>query len=163
MALHCYGCPPDPSFCSQSLTFQKPSESVFGELAESEKQSGFVSVILQRMPMMIKRLNQASHEDTLFLLSQIRQTLKRLNYIRQHELFSSAQQGVSKYIELLKYPDPLVRYIAFDLLTLFRERFYEVSPMLGTAIQNETNPDTKVHMIWSIEKLVVGGTPFKWH
>lgn len=130
--------------------------SVFGIQPLPQNTSTFVAVIMHRMPTMIERLRQASLEETLLLISQIHNALKILDYIRQHELFQSAQQGLPVYIPLLKHTDARVRYLAFDLITRFEHAFYDTSAALTSAIKDESIPATKARMIWEIEHLISG-------
>lgn len=133
-------------------------DSMFGEVTQSQDQLEYVGVISRRLPLIIKRLDAASLEDTLFLLSQIHQILHKLDYVRQHELFAHAQQGLSSYIRLLKHNDARIRYMAFDIVIMLRERVYESYEALGAAIKNEVEPNTKARMIWVLEKILARNT-----
>lgn len=132
-------------------------DTLFPTSAQSPDQRRFVATIARRIPIMIARLTDASLEDTLFILSQIRQALRSTNYLYQHELFATAQQGFSEYKRLLDHEDARVRYLAFDLVATFRERFYESSESLRLSIKNESNSNTKKYMIEAIEHLLVPG------
>ncbi len=126
-------------------------DSLFPDVSQLDKPSDFIRVISERMPIMIEQLDNASLETMLFLLSQIRQPLRALDFRINYELERSAQTGVSTYIKLLKHDDNRVRFMAFDLLTKFHDKFFQCAESLGIAITAERDSDTKAQMIWAIE------------
>ncbi|MBE9479393.1 MAG: hypothetical protein IMY80_05455 [Chloroflexi bacterium] len=132
-------------------------DEVYPASTQAQDQSGFVAAISRRLPLMLEHLAEASREETLFILSQIRQALRRVDSLIQYEFFQTAHQGLSEYRRLLNYEDAHVRYLAFELVATFRENFYECSESLRRSIRNESDLDTKVRMIYAIEHLIVPG------
>lgn len=127
-------------------------DSVFD--VTSQGQAGFVSVFIHRIPAMLNRLAEATLDDTLFLLSQFRETLRRLDRLYQHGLFESVQQGLSVFAHLLKHDDARIRFFAFDLVATYPEHRHTYNDALGITIKNETDADTKARMIWATEHLI---------
>ena len=132
-------------------------DTVFPASPQVQGKRGFITAISRRLPVMIDRLTTARHEEALFILSQIRQALRSMDYLRNNEYFRSAEQGLTAYRRLLTHEDPRVRYLAFDLLTKFRQHFYEHSESLRLSIQNESDSNTKEKMVNAIENLIVPG------
>lgn len=116
---------------------------VFPAASQNQTPIRFLTMLANRMPAMIEQLENASLDDTLFLLSQIRQAVHRTGYIRNSDLFRAAQEGLPAYTRLLKHADPRVRFWAFDLAASFRERGLECSESLSQAIIEGTDPFTK--------------------
>ena len=141
---------------SGAVTVVIVPDSVFPAVSQPDDQIGFIATIAGRMSAMIEQLNGASLEDTLFLLSQIRQPLRFLDRLRNYELFQSAQQGLPTYTKLLKHGDARVRYTTFDLIATFQETFFEYGKALSLAIKSEIDSDTKARMIQAIESHIVG-------
>lgn len=119
-------------------------DSVFGESEEDSADTGFFSKIARRMPVMVERLAQASVNEILFLLTQIRQSLRKQHYLRQTDISLNAHQGLPVYIQLLKHDDTRVRYLTFDLIANLRDSQY--ANLLREAVSDESDPDIKVLM-----------------
>lgn len=129
-------------------------DSVFG--TKSQDGDGFVSVMSQRMPIIIEHLSSASYEDALFLLSQIRQALSSLYEVWRYDLYQIAHEGLPIFAQFLKHGDVRVRFLAFDLIAILRQGFYRYADVLGNAIEVETDTDTKAQMIWAIKEHIIG-------
>lgn len=82
--------------------------------------SGFVKAFSQRVPLTLEHLTKASLEDTLFLLSQIRQAQKLAQALHLNELSQRIQTGLTVYSQLVNHADARVRYMAADLIATFR-------------------------------------------
>jgi len=133
-------------------------DMIFPTTSQPQSHRGFIAVMSHRLPVMIERLPQASLQETLFILCQIRQPLQDLDYARRYEFefFQAAQQGLSIYLSLLNHEDSRVRYLAFDLIVTFRERLFESAEPLRLSIKRESDSNTKALMIKALEKLGLG-------
>ena len=130
-------------------------DAIFSATTQPLAQRGFVAHLVSRFPTMIERLAQASLDETQFILSQIRQALRQLDYFHEHDFFRAAQQGLASYLRLLTHDDVRVRFMAFDLVTLFRDGFYINAESILLSITNEPVSSTKALMIDALEKLIV--------
>lgn len=144
---------------SSSLPVLLLSDDAFPAVPPKSDQSDFYVVVAHRLPAMIASLADASTQNALFILSQIRQALRAAEdfeaYERQYAFFQTAQIGLPNYDRLLNHEDARVRYLAFDLVARFREAFFEQTEYLRNSIENEPEPTTKARMIDAIEHLVV--------
>lgn len=131
-------------------------DSMFGSSIHRQPQADFVDVMVQRFPIIIQRLDNALLSDTLFLLSQIRQVLKRFADLYPHTVHNSAETGMPTYQALFKHADSRVRFLAFDLVALFRNTSIETTPLLAASLAHEPDVDIKARMIWTIEPHVAG-------
>lgn len=125
-------------------------DSVFG-MADSSS-SRYLDVLSRRIPVMFRQLTDTSLESILFRLSQIHQALRKLDYLRHHPVFQIARDGVPLYAKLMQHQDVRVRSLAFELVVLYREHFFEYAGPMGQTIIAEKDPNAKARMIWELEK-----------
>jgi hypothetical protein len=130
-------------------------ETVFSPDSLLPPATDYFEVMRHRLPLIIERLSTASDEDKLFYLSQIHQVVYSTKRMYQPYFFEELRPGVDAFARLLKHKDSRIRYLAFDLITFFSERFFDTAASLKWAIQNETDSATKTRMIHALERLVV--------
>lgn len=121
-------------------------------------ESGYVATIIRRMPYMIERLKNSASSDVRFLLSQIRQAIVCTYSEGTFRISQSAREGLSTYKQYLKHSDEIIRFLAYDLINLFQQDFYETMPNLQQAIVEEENEDYKVRKIWALEPRITSST-----
>ncbi len=132
-------------------------DNAFSYLSAKGASPKFLPTIERRLTDMIEKLKEASLDEILFILSQIRQALGWADHIREYEFFRVVQVGVPEYKRFLTHDDARVRFLAFDLIASFQERFYEQAEALKLAIKNESNSHFKKEMIYAVENRMVSG------
>ncbi len=130
-------------------------DAVFPNVAPSRDTDDFFTVFSRRLPSIVEQLAKASDERALFLLSQIRSALGWADRLRQGDLFQIAQQSLPTFAGLLKSTEPRIRFLAFDLIVTFPERFSEQANALRSAMQSESDDETKARMVASVTRFFV--------
>lgn len=130
-------------------------DDTFPYVPSNKKQEGFFATIAHRAPAQIEHLPKASVVDTLVILSQLRQALRKTDPSKlQYELLEVMKPGLPAWVSLLTHSDTRIRHLAFELITMFRESYTQRLESLRLAIINEPVSDTKTRMINALEKLI---------
>ena len=133
-------------------------DDLFPDSSTDQTNGGYIAAILRRLPEINGRLTKAPLEEALFLLSQVVQALKRLDRFRQYEFFEKARQALPVCRTMLNHEDVRVRYLAFEVVSAFRENFYQDAALIGQSLRAEINADCKGQMIRRLETLLVPGS-----
>ncbi len=130
-------------------------DSLFPSAPPVSLQAGFLAVALLRLPVMIEMLANASTDETLLLLGQILQALREASENYSHyEVITVAQRGLAQYTPLLSHTDQRIRGLAFEIIVMFRERFFETRDALAQAVRDESDTANKTRMLYALEKQV---------
>lgn len=125
-------------------------DEIFPSKPPGEKQSDFFTTITHRIPDLISKLSKASTTEALFILSQIRQALRKADRYRQVELLEAAQKGLAEYVRLLDKSDSRLRHLAFELAA-FPGVFSGQLDTLGRFIEKESDVSVKTQMFKAVE------------
>lgn len=133
-------------------------DSAFPDVAPPPKPLGFFETTIHRAPALIRKLEHESTPNVLFILAQFHQALRKRFKHRLDEAYrldEALQKGMPEYLRLLEHADARVRSLAFDLVTAIRERSFERWDALQTAIAEESEPNTRTHMIGSLDHVLL--------
>lgn len=127
------------------------SDDVFPVSSQTDVPIGYVATISQRLPIMLDNLKKASTEETLFIMSQIRQARLFAKTFNLYEFSDRINQGIEEYNRLLNHKNANIRFLAFDLIIMYQIGYRE---SIKTSLIKEGDVDTKVQMIDAIEKMI---------